>query len=40
VAIGMPFRIRFGEFHMGKTAPYVLRHAACRVLLFREPPAE
>jgi nucleotide-binding universal stress UspA family protein len=40
VAIGMPFRIRFGEFHMGKTAPYVLRHAASRVLLFREPPAE
>ncbi|HWF58624.1 MAG TPA: universal stress protein [Candidatus Dormibacteraeota bacterium] len=40
VVIGMPFRIRFGEFHMGRTAPYVLRHAACRVLLFREPSAE
>ena len=40
VTIGMPFRVRFGEFHMGRTAPYVLRHAACRVLLFREPSAE
>jgi nucleotide-binding universal stress UspA family protein len=38
VVIGMPFRQRFGEFHMGKTAPYVLRHAPCRALLFREPP--
>jgi hypothetical protein len=34
----MPFRQRFGEFHMGRTAPYVLRHASCRALLFREPP--
>ena len=40
VVVGMPFRQRFGEFHMGKTAPYVLRHAACRALLFREPPTQ
>ena len=39
VVVGMPFRVRFGEFHMGRTAPYVLRHAACRVILFREPPS-
>lgn len=38
VVVGMPFRQRFGEFHMGRTAPYVLRHAPCRALLFREPP--
>ena len=38
VVAGMPFRMRFGEFHMGKTAPYILRHAPCRALLFREPP--
>lgn len=38
VVVGMPFRERFGEFHMGKTAPYILRHAPCRSLLFREPP--
>ena len=37
VIIGMPWRERFGEFHMGKTAPYVLKFAPCRVLLFREP---
>lgn len=38
VVVGMPFRERFGEFFMGKTAPYILRHAPCRTLLFREPP--
>ncbi|MBJ7593344.1 MAG: universal stress protein [Candidatus Dormibacteraeota bacterium] len=38
VVVGMPFRLRFGEFHMGRTAPYILRHAPCRALLFREPP--
>jgi nucleotide-binding universal stress UspA family protein len=38
VVVGMPFRVRFGEFHMGRTAPYILRHAPCRALLFREPP--
>ena len=37
VVIGLPFRQRFGEFYMGKTAPYLLRHAPCRALLFREP---
>lgn len=37
VVVGMPFRQRFGEFHMGKTAPYVLKFAPCRVLVFREP---
>src|SRR5207302_2434395 len=36
VVIGMPFRQRFGEFHMGKTAPYVLKNAPCRTILFRE----
>jgi nucleotide-binding universal stress UspA family protein len=38
VLLGLPFRQRFGEFYMGKTAPYVLRHAPCRAMLFREPP--
>jgi nucleotide-binding universal stress UspA family protein len=36
--VGLPFRQRYGEFYMGKTAPYVLRHAPCRCLMFREPP--
>lgn len=38
VVVGLPFRMRFGEFHMGRTAPHILRHAPCRTLLFREPP--
>jgi hypothetical protein len=37
VVLGMPFRERFGEFYMGKTVPYVIRFAPCRVLTFREP---
>ncbi len=40
VVVGMPFRQRFGEFYMGKTAPHILRHAPCRALLFREPPPQ
>jgi nucleotide-binding universal stress UspA family protein len=38
IVMGMPFRERYGEFHMGKTVPFILRHAPCRALLFREPP--
>lgn len=38
LVIGLPFRQRYGEFYMGKTAPYVLRYAPCRTLMFREPP--
>jgi nucleotide-binding universal stress UspA family protein len=37
VVLGMRSRERFGEFHPGKTVPYVLRFAPCRVLTFREP---
>ncbi|MFN2568578.1 MAG: universal stress protein [Candidatus Dormibacteria bacterium] len=40
IIVGMPFRERFGEFYMGKTVPFILRHAACRALLFREPPPQ
>ncbi len=40
VLVGMPFRERFGEFFMGKTAPFILRNAPCRALLFREPPPD
>ncbi|GAC1339411.1 MAG: hypothetical protein NVSMB29_06670 [Candidatus Dormibacteria bacterium] len=40
--MGVPYRERFGEFHLGRTAPYVLRYAGCRVLLLRDfaPGAE
>ena len=37
VVLGLPYRQRFGEFYMGKTAPYILRYAPCRALLLREP---
>ena len=40
VVVGMPYRQRFGEFYMGKTAPFVLKFASCRTLLFREPLAD
>jgi len=35
--IGMDYKTRFGEFSLGDIAPYVLKHAPCRVLLLREP---
>ena len=37
LVIGVPFRERFGEFHMGRTVPYLLKFASCRVLLIRQP---
>jgi nucleotide-binding universal stress UspA family protein len=36
--IGLTYRERFGEFHMGRTVPYLLQHAPCRVFLLRETP--
>lgn len=36
IVMGLPYKRRFGEFNLGKTAPYVLRNAPCRVILFRE----
>ncbi len=36
IVMGLPHKRRFGEFNMGKTVPYVLKNASCRVLLFRE----
>ncbi len=36
IVIGLPYKRRFGEFNLGKTAPYVLKNASCRVVLLRE----
>jgi nucleotide-binding universal stress UspA family protein len=36
IVMGLPYKRRFGEFNMGRAAPYVLKHASCRVILFRE----
>src|SRR5689334_24809204 len=36
IVMGLPYKKRFGEFNLGKTVPYVLKYATCRVMLFRE----
>jgi nucleotide-binding universal stress UspA family protein len=36
IVMGLPYKRRFGEFNLGRTVPYVLKNAACRVILFRE----
>ena len=36
IMMGVTFRDRFGEFNMGRTVPYVLRNAPCRVWAYRE----
>jgi nucleotide-binding universal stress UspA family protein len=40
--VGLPYRKRFGgDFAMGRTIPYVLKHAPCAVWVVREPiPAD
>ncbi len=36
IVMGLPYKRRFGEFFLGKTVPYVLKNAPCRVILYRE----
>ncbi len=36
ILMGLPYKRRFGEFNLGRTVPFVLKNAACRILLFRE----
>ena len=40
--VGLPYKRRFGgDFAIGRTIPYVLKHAPCEVWVVREPiPAE
>ena len=42
LVLGLPYRKRFGgDFAIGRTIPYVLKHAPCEVWVVREPiPAE
>lgn len=42
LVVGLPYRKRFGgDFAIGRTLPYVLKHAPCEVWVVREPiPAE
>ncbi len=38
IILGLPYRKRFGgDFAMGRTIPYVLKNAPCRVYVVREP---
>lgn len=36
IVMGLPYKRRFGEFHLGRVVPYVLKNAPMRVILFRE----
>ena len=36
IVMGLPYKRRFGEFNLGRTVPYVLKNAPCRVMLIRE----
>jgi nucleotide-binding universal stress UspA family protein len=36
IVIGIPYREVYGAFSLGETAPYVLEHAPCRVILWRD----
>jgi nucleotide-binding universal stress UspA family protein len=36
IVMGLPYKRRFGDFNLGKTVPFVLKNANCRVMLFRE----
>lgn len=42
LVVGLPYRKRFGgDFAIGRTIPYVLKHAPCEVWVVRQPmPAE
>jgi nucleotide-binding universal stress UspA family protein len=42
LVVGLPYRKRFGgDFAIGRTIPYVLKHAPCEVWVIREPiPAD
>lgn len=37
IIMALPYRSRFGEFHLGETSNYILNHATCRVWLVRDP---
>lgn len=36
IIMGIPYKKRFGEFDLGRTTPYLLKHAPCRVWICRE----
>ena len=40
IIIGAVYQTKFGEFSLGETIPYVLKHTPCRVMLWWEPLKE
>lgn len=36
IVLGIAYKKRFGDFDLGKTAPYVLKNAPCRVWVCRQ----
>ena len=40
VVIGMPYKTKYGRFALGDAVPYVLEHAPCRVILWRDEMSE
>lgn len=40
IILGTFYEEKFGEFSLGETIPYVLKHAPCRVILWWEPLKE
>jgi nucleotide-binding universal stress UspA family protein len=36
IVMGLPYKRKLGEFNLGRTVPYVLKNAPCRVILLRE----
>ena len=40
IIMGINYEKPFGEFSLGTTLPYVLKHATCRVLVYRDAVAK
>lgn len=36
IVLGITYKKRFGEFDLGRTAPFILKHAPCRVWICRQ----
>ena len=39
IILGSSYREQYGSFSLGDTIPYVLRHARCRVIVWRDSPS-
>ncbi|MBI3968404.1 MAG: universal stress protein [Chloroflexi bacterium] len=40
IVMGLQYKLRFGEYHLGNTVPYVMKNAHCRVWIVREAITE